>query len=240
MDLDEFSCEGLTVTGDGAVLTALLDRPGGNPLSMSICVALTRLLSSPPEGAHILIIAAAGQSFCIGRDRGASDPSGLVAESDILIHLNQALVDSRLVTIARVQGNAGGFGAGLAALCDVTIAQRSASFFFPESKIGLAPAIVLGWLPQLVGRRAAFWLTATSMPVAGEQLLRLDLVNELVDDEAGMDAAVARSVGELSARKPRVHAEIKAMLRDFEGLATDKVYAMAGSRLVVGAQRREG
>ena len=28
------------------------------------------------------------------------------------------------------------------------------------------------------------------------------------------------------------------MLRDFEGIPADKAYAMAGSRLVVGAQRK--
>lgn len=238
MHLQDYEKDGLTVTRDGAVLTARLERGEGNPVSMEICEALTELLNDPPEGAHILIFAAGGAAFCTGRDRGASDPAGLVRESGILIGLNEAIEASRLVTIARVQGDAAGFGAGMAALSDVTIATRSARFSFPEAKIGLAPAVVLAWLPRLVGRRAAFWMTATAQPLAGDELLRLGLVNQLVEDEAELDAAVAAAVAQLTAHKPRNHAEIKAMLRDFEGLSADKVNRMASSRLVVGVLRR--
>ncbi len=216
MHLQDYEKDGLTVTRDGAVLTARLERGEGNPVSMEICEALTELLNDPPEGAHILILAAGGAAFCTGRDRGASDPAGLVRESGILIGLNEAIEASRLVTIA----------------------TRSARFSFPEAKIGLAPAVVLAWLPRLVGRRAAFWMTATAQPLAGDELLRLGLVNQLVEDEAELDAAVAAAVAQLMAHKPRNHAEIKAMLRDFEGLSADKVNRMASSRLVVGVLRR--
>lgn len=238
MRMQDHGCEGLTVTREGSVLTARLDRPEGNPVSMSICETLTRLLTAPPEGAHILVLAAAGPAFCLGRDRGAGDPAGLARESDLLIGLNEALERSRLVTVARVQGDAAGFGAGLAALADVTIAVRGAAFSFPETGIGLAPAVVLSWLPRLVGRRAAFWMTATAQPVAGEDLLRLGLVNRLVEDEAGLDAAIAETVAILSSRKARNHAEIKAMLHDFEGIPAEKTNRMAASRLVLGVLRR--
>ncbi len=234
----DHACEGMAVTREGAVLTARIDRPEGNPVSMAICRSLTRLLLDPPEGAHVLVLASAGPAFCLGRDRGASDAAGLAAESEALIGLNQALERSRLVTVARVQGDAAGFGAGLAALCDVAVAVRGARLSFPEAKIGLAPAVVLGWLPRLVGRRMAFWLTATAEAVTGDDLVRLGFVNEVVADEAALDEAVARRVEALAARRPRVHADIKAMLRDFEGIPADKAYAMAGSRLVVGAQRK--
>lgn len=238
MDLQDRGCEGMTVTAQGPVLTARLDRPGGNPISPAICGALTRLLADPPSGAHVLLLKAVGPTFCMGRDRGASDPGGLLGEAESLIGLNQALETSRLVTLARVQGHAAGFGAGLAALCDVAVAVRSAQFSFPEARIPLAPAIVLAWLARTVGRRAAFWLTATGEPVEGDELVRLGLVNEVVEDEAALDEAVRRRVEALVARSPRVQGEIRLMLRDFESLPTDRAYAMAASRLVVGSLRR--
>lgn len=238
MASQDYGCEGLIVSQDGPVVTARLDRPNGNPMSMAVCGALAHLLGSPPEGAHVLVIAAAGPQFCMGRDRGASDSGGLMSEAEALIGLNQALERTSLVTVARVQGHAAGFGAGLAALCDVAVAVRRAQFSFPEARINLAPAVVLGWLPRIVGRRAAFWLTATAEPVEGDNLVDLGLVNEIVEDEAALDDAVRRRVETLVAVKPRVHAEIRAMLRDFEGVPSDKVYAMAGARLVVGSQRR--
>lgn len=238
MDVQDYGCEGLSVTAQGPVLTARLDRPGGNPVSMAICAALTRLLADPPAGAHVLVLSAAGPTFCMGRDRGASDPGGLMGEAEALIGLNQALERTRLVTVARVQGHAAGFGAGLAALCDVAVAVRAARFSFPEASIPLAPAIVLAWLPRMVGRRAAFWLAATGEPVEGDDLLRLDLVNEVVADEAALDAAVGRRVEAIVARSPRVQGEVRAMLRDFEALPADRAYAMAATRLVVGSLRR--
>lgn len=238
MDFQDFSCDGLSVTVDGAVISARLDRPGGNPISMAICASLTRLLSDPPAGAHVLVLSASGETFCMGRDRGASEPGGLVGEAEALIGLNQALDRSRLVTVARVHGDAAGFGAGLAALCDVAVAMRSAQFSFPEARIPLAPAIVLAWLAPVVGRRAAFWLTATGEAVAGDEVVRLGLVNEVVEDEAALDAAVARRVEALVARSPRVLAEVRSMLRDFDGLPIERAYAMAATRLVVGSLRR--
>lgn len=238
MDLPQFSCEGLTVRIDGPVVTATIERGEGNPISMEICGVLTRLLSAPPEGAHVLVLAAGGSAFCLGRDRGASDPGGLMREAEALIGLNQALERTRLATVARVQGDAAGFGAGLAALCDVAVAVRGAKFYFPEARISLAPSIVLAWLARTVGRRAAFWLTATGEAVEGEELVRLGFVNEVVQDEAELDAAVRRRVEALTAKNPRVHAEIRSMLRDFEGVPSEKAYAMAASRLVVGSLRR--
>lgn len=238
MELEQFSCEGLSVTAQGPVLRAHIDRGEGNPVSMAICRNLTRLLNDPPEAAHVLILSSGGTAFCTGRDRGAVDPAGLAEESEILIGLNEAIEGSRLVTIARVHGDAGGFGAGMAALSDVTIAVRGAKFFFPEAKIGLAPAVVLAWLPRLVGRRAAFWMTATAEAVSGDELVRLGLVNRLVSDAPELDAAIDETVAALTSKKKRNHAEIKAMLRDFEGIPSEKVNRMASSRLIVGALRR--
>ena len=238
MDLQDYECEGLSVVADGSVLTARFDRDGGNPISMAICAALTRLLRDPPTGAHVLVLTAAGPTFCLGRDRGASDAGGLIGEAEALIALNQSLDRTRLVTVARVQGDAAGFGAGLAALCDVAIAVRSARFSFPEARIPLAPAIVLAWLSRVVGRRTAFWLTATGEPVEGDDLVRLSLVNEVVEGEGALDAAVTRRVEALVGGSPRVQAEVRRMLRDFDGLTTDQAYAMAASRLVVGSLRR--
>jgi len=63
---------------------------------------------------------------------------------------------TRLVTVTEVRGDAAGFGVGVLAACDVAVAEAGARFFFPEVGIGLAPAVVLAWLPRVVGEREAF------------------------------------------------------------------------------------
>lgn len=232
------AAQGLSWDVDGAVLTATLDAPNGNLMTLDMCDALALLLRDPPDGIHVMVLRARGDDFCLGRERTAATPDDLPVEVRRLVAVNDALADTRLVTVARVHGDAGGFGVGVAALCDVAIATRAARLYFPEVNIDLAPALVLAWLPRMVGRREAFWLTATGESVAGDDAVRIGLLNEVVDDVGALDAAVERRVEALIRAKPRVHAEIRRMLRSVESLTPDQAYELASDRLVLGSMRR--
>ncbi|MGE2833242.1 enoyl-CoA hydratase/isomerase family protein [Mycobacterium sp. SMC-4] len=229
---------GLEVERDGAVLTVRLDSPDGNLMTMDMCDALAGILTAPPEGVHMLVLAGAGDSFCLGRERTAATPDDLPGEVRRLIAVNDALASTPLVTVARVHGDAAGFGVGLAALCDVAVATRAARLSFPEVRINLAPALVLAWLPAMVGRRAAFWLTASGAPVSGDEAVAIGLLNQVVDDVDALDAVISEKVGVLLAAQPRVHTEIRAMLRSVESLSESQAYELASDRLVLGSLRR--
>lgn len=230
--------QGLTFDREGAVLTARLDAAGGNLMTMDMCDALAAVLTNPPEGVHVLVLAAAGGQFCMGRVRTAATPDDLPEEVRRLVAVNEALASTTLVTVARVQGDAAGFGVGLAALCDVAVATRGARLTFPEVRINLAPALVLAWLPHMVGRRAAFWLTASGAPVSGDDAVRIGLLNEVVDDTDALDSAIADKVEALLAGEHRVHNEIRSMLRSVESLSEQQSYELARDRLVLGSLRR--
>ena len=135
---------------DGVIL-AELSRPPENLFSIELCDRLAALLDDPPEGAHVLRFRSTGDVFCLGRDRGGSTPAEVRAEAEALAGLTRSAQRTRLVTVAEVQGDAAGFGVGLVAAFDVSVAVRDASFRFPEVGIGLAPALVLAWLPRVVG-----------------------------------------------------------------------------------------
>ena len=232
-----------TVTGlefhrDGAVLTVRLDSADGNLMTMDMCDALAAVLTDPPEGVHVLVLSGAGEQFCMGRERTAATPDDLPNEVRRLVAVNEALASTPLVTVARVHGDAAGFGVGLAALCDVAVATRVAKLSFPEVRINLAPALVLAWLPHMVGRRAAFWLTASGAPVSGDEAVRIGLLNEVVDDVDALDAAVTGKVDALLAAQPRVHTDIRAMLRSVQSLSEGQRNELASDRLVLGSLRR--
>lgn len=230
--------EGLVAQHSGARMTVRLDSAQGNLMSLAMCDALAGVLREPPPGVHVLVIEAAGDAFCLGRERTAATPDDLPGEVRRLISVNEALLHTRLVTVARVHGDAAGFGVGLAALTDVAVATESARFGFPEVSIDLAPTLVLAWLARVVGRRQAFWLTATGERIAGDEAMRIGLVNEIVDDEAALDAAVERRVDALLNRSPRVHSEIRAMLRSAADLTEEQSYVLSADRLVLGSLRR--
>jgi enoyl-CoA hydratase/carnithine racemase len=231
--------EGLRITGpaDG-VLVAELDRPPENLLTVDLCRRLTGLLTEPPPGTHVLRLRATGAAFCLGRERAGSTPGELRAEARVLTRLHQAQRHSEVVTVAEVHGDAAGFGAGLVACCDVAIATADAGFSFPEVSIGLAPAVVLAWLPRLVGERTAFWLTATGERITAERAAGLGLVDAVVADERALRAEGDARVAALRAYHPRVHAEIKETLRLMAPMDADTALDASVDRLVVAAQRR--
>lgn len=232
------SGDGLDVTLDGAVVTVELHLPDGL-LPLAAADRLAALLREPPEGVHVLVLRSAGEAFCLGRERTAATAHELPGEVDSLVAVNDALSRSRLVSVAVVGGDAAGFGVGLAALCDVAVAADHVRLWFPEVGIGLAPTLVLAWLARVVGRRQAFWLTATGEAVDARRGVELDLLTEAVAADR-LEEVVRARVATLLARPPRVHAEIRDMLRVAASLTEQQAHELARDRLVVGSLRRGG
>jgi enoyl-CoA hydratase/carnithine racemase len=230
---------GLTISDpvDG-VVTVELDRPPANLFTVELCRQLVRLLDEPPAEAHVLRLRAAGDAFCMGREREGSTPAELREEVGVLVALTRALRRTRLVTVAEVQGDAAGFGVGVVAACNVAVAVEGARFSFPEVTIGLAPALVLAWLPRVVGEREAFWLTASGEAVPARRALELGLLNGVVATTDELTKEVDDRIGVLRSHSPRVHADIKDMLRLFAGASDDDVLDVSIDRLVVGSMRR--
>lgn len=230
---------GLTIYDpvEGVVLVEL-DRPPGNLFTVDLCRRLASLLEEPPDGAHVVRLRALGDAFCLGREREGVTPSELRGEAQVLVDLMRALRRTRLVTVVEVQGDAAGFGVGIVAACNVAVALDTALLSFPEVGIGLAPALVLAWLPRVVGEREAFWLTATGEAVTAARALELGLVNAVVASPDEMRKDVDGRIAALRSRRPRVHADIKDMMRMFAGVGDDAALDASIDRLVVGSMRR--
>jgi methylglutaconyl-CoA hydratase len=224
---------------DGVVV-AELDRGPDNLWSLADLRELVSVLEAPPEGAHVLRVRSVGEAFCLGRERGGTStaPGVVRGEAETLVAVTRAFRRTRLVTVAEVQGNAAGFGVGVLAACDVAVAVADARFSFPEVGIGLAPALVLAWLPRTIGERQAFWLTAMGEQIPAARALELGLLNAVVGSAEELRKDVDERVAQLRARNPRVHAEIKDMLRAFGAVGDDQALDMSIDRLVVGSLRR--
>lgn len=213
------------------VVTVRICRPPDNAFSTDMCHDLSELLMRPPHGAHLVVLEGSEGVFCRGRER-AADTKGAAATVDALRQVTQSLRDSSLVTIAKVNGDAAGFGVGLAALCDVAVASSRSRFWFPEITHGFAPSLVLSWLPRVVGRRQAFWLAATGSVLSAGEAEQLGLVN-VVTTSDNLDATTSSMVESLLSSPPRVHSDIKRDLRDFEQASAGTAGLMAIDRLLI-------
>jgi polyketide biosynthesis enoyl-CoA hydratase PksH len=86
--------------------------------------------------------------------------------------------------VTRGRVNAG--GVGLAAACDMVLADHSASFALSELLFGLFPACVLPFLIRRVGEQRAHYLTLSTQPVNAAQALAWGLVDGVEDQVDGL------------------------------------------------------
>jgi len=220
------------------VVVVEVDRPPGNLWTIELCQELTALLAAPPPGAHVLRLRSSGGVFCLGREREGTTAGALRDEASALVAVTRAFRRTRLVTVAEVHGDAAGFGVGVVCACDVAVAAATARFSFPEVGIGRAPALVLAWLPRVVGKREAFWLTATGEQISAARALQLGLLNAVTPTVEALRSEVDERVATLCRSSPRVHAEIRDLVRAMSPLGDDEALDMSVDRLVVGSLRR--
>jgi methylglutaconyl-CoA hydratase len=116
-------------------------------------------------------------------------------------------------TIAVVQGPAIGGGAGLATICDFTLAAPSAKFGYTEVRIGFVPALVSAFLALQIGDKRSRDLLLTGRLFDAVEAHRLGLVNELLDPDA-LDARVQSLAAELAANSPQSLAATKRLLAE--------------------------
>lgn len=129
--------------------------------------------------ARVLRIRARGKVFCTGRERAGQDVASVKAESARLIEFKRMLRVSPLISVAEVQGDAFGFGFGLAIVCDFVYVAETASLGFPEMKFGLAPAAIMAYLGEYALPRFAFPLVLFGDPITPAQAREIGLISQV-------------------------------------------------------------
>ncbi|MDR6376873.1 enoyl-CoA hydratase/isomerase family protein [Paraburkholderia strydomiana] len=183
-------------TGD--VLTFTLNRGDvGNEVSVAMFDAMSDALRSEAvqPKARVLRIRANGDVFCTGRERAGRDAVSIRTEVARLIELKRLVRNTSLISIAQVQGDALGFGFGLAILCDFTLVASSARLGFPEMRNGLPPAAIMAYLGGYALPKALFPMVLFGDPITPEAALQAGLVTRVCDRanlHAEADALAAR------------------------------------------------
>jgi enoyl-CoA hydratase/carnithine racemase len=184
----------LATSGDVATIT-LTDGDAGNLLDAA---DLDRLEDSIKHVQHadtpLLLIRQEGRDFCGGRAPGPMT----VAQREVLSSIVRRLRELTAVTVSVASGACTGFGVGLFAQADISVAASSASFQFPEVAKGHAPALVASWLFDYVPRKRALEWIMTGRRFDAQEAVAAGLATTVVPDgEAAARAAAL--VAELSA-----------------------------------------
>jgi 2-(1,2-epoxy-1,2-dihydrophenyl)acetyl-CoA isomerase len=175
--------------GDVAVIT--LNCPDRfNAIDAGLAAGTVDALDKAGGEARAVVLTGKGKAFCSGADlsqlmgdyeTGGPDLARLL--NDVFHPMVNALANSKVPTVAAVNGVAAGAGLGIALGCDMRIMAESAFLTSSFTAIGLVPdSGTTWWLPRHVGVSKAIELTMTNKRVNAEEARSLGLCVEVVPD----------------------------------------------------------
>jgi methylglutaconyl-CoA hydratase len=173
---------GLIIERAGDVVTFTLDDADhGNQVTGRMFDAMLAELQHQKShaAARVLRIRARGKVFCTGRERAGRDAEAIRSEAARIIEVKRLLRTSPLISVAEVQGDAFGFGFGLAILCDFALVAERACLGFPEMHSGLPPAAIMAYLGEYTLPRFAFPLVLLGDPISSDRALGIGLISQV-------------------------------------------------------------
>lgn len=220
---------------DHPVVRLFLDRPEArNALSRELIQELRAELEIVAKDVRVraVILGSRDKVFCAGAD--LREMKELLAgnkeqgreDTQSLRCLLEEVLDLPQVVIAAVNGAALGGGCGLVTACDLAVAARDATLGYPETRIGIVPALVAVLLSRLCRERVTRDLLLTGRVLSADEAKEVGLVNEVVEPEGLLRRAeeLARTV---AANSPGAISGTKRLLRQLRGLGFREAMELA-------------
>ena len=172
------------------VLRLILNRPAdGNALTLEMArevLATLRDAESDPD-VHVFTLTGEGRFFCAGGDvasmasyEPADRPAFLRSLADAAHDVALAMVRSRLLILAGVNGTAAGAGFGLVLNSDWVLASDRSSMRAAYSSMGLSPDTGVAYLlPRAVGHQRAIDLALHGRVLSGADAVDWAIANEV-------------------------------------------------------------
>ena len=201
---------GVSYSVSDAIARIALDRPPVNALSMETIravVAALRRAAADDNVRAVVVGSDVPRRFCAGLDLGLLLGKSGEQVRELLqalyVDLHDVQYDLGKPSIAAVGGAARGGGMTLAISCDVIVAAQSATFGYPEIKIGVLPAIHFAHLPRIAGRHRAFELLFSGRSFSAQEARDMGLVSRVVADEE-LAAATNALAANFAAKSPAI------------------------------------
>jgi enoyl-CoA hydratase/carnithine racemase len=194
--------------GDGVAIT-LAGGDTGNYLGTEELGILSSALGRAEEsGKRWVLLAQKGRDFCLGR----APEEGGEELREALIGFVQRMQALELITLAAADGGCAGFGVGLFALTDISVAANGCWFQFPEILHGPAPAIVASWLYDRVPYKQGLYWTMTGSKFDSGDAHRFGLASKVVP-AAELAGAAQEAIDVLESLSPDAVRNAKSAAR---------------------------
>jgi methylglutaconyl-CoA hydratase len=211
----------LATRREGAVEYLTLNRPDvRNAFNELLGEELTHWAETiaANDAVRVVVLDGAGKVFCAGADlawmakMASYTHEENVRDATAMAHLFFTLDRLPVPLIGRVHGAALGGGAGLAAVCDIVVADDQAVFGFTEVTLGIVPSVISPYVVAKIGVSAARELFLTGRRFSAARAREIGLVHAVVPAE-GLDARVTGYVQELLGAGPEAMATAKELIR---------------------------
>jgi len=205
-----------------------LQNPPLNVIDIAMMEELAEALVEIEARPDVLVIvfAGSGENFSAGVDVAAHTADrveAMLAKFHAVIHL---VVNSKKVSIAGVYGHCLGGGAELALVCDLGYTAESATWGFPEIKLGCYPPVAVTALAAVVGQKHAADLILTGRSITGAEAANIGLANRAVPGER-VEAALQESIQHFKNLSPAALAVTKKAMYAWDSIHFDKGLARA-------------
>ena len=205
-----------------------LRNPPLNVIDFAVMDELVQVISDIEARPDIsaILISGNGGSFSAGVDVAAHTLDKVEAMLSKFYAVIRALVNTKKVTIAAVNGHCLGGGAEFAMVCDLVYTTEDAQWGFPEIKLGCYPPVAVTALAALVGQKHAADLILTGRTISGSEAASIGLANRAVPKDQ-LEDVVEDALEHLSKLSPAALAITKKAIYAWDSIHFDKGLARA-------------
>ena len=194
-----------------------IDRPEkANSLTAELLSAIKSAFESAPQNSEIryVVLQGSGKHFCAGADlawmqeSASLDRTGNLKEAQRLSEMFQAIAECPLPTIALAKGRVYGGAVGLAAACDIALADPGTVFSLSEARLGIIPAVIAPHLLQRLSTGRVRELAITTRELSASDAMQ----DGLVDHVGELSTELEKQLEQLKKSSPSAIALMKKLL----------------------------
>jgi methylglutaconyl-CoA hydratase len=178
----------------GGLARITLNRPEKrNALSFEMIEELSRAIDAVREdtSTRVVLVTARGKAFCSGMDLSAvplDDPDQAGRFGTALAEVYGKLLMLPIPILCGVDGPVMGGGGGIALAADLIWVGPKALFAFPETRLGVVPALVSVVVRRRVSPLTLSGMATTGIPCDAVRSVRVGLADFLASDSATTEA----------------------------------------------------
>jgi len=216
----------LKITEEKNIALVSLNRPDvRNAFDPALIQKLTETFQSFAQRTDLraIVLSGEGKAFCAGADlnwmKSVVDFSLQQNEQDSqrLFEMFESIWNCPMPVVGLVHGAAFGGALGLMAACDYVIAEEKTQLCFSEVRIGIAPAVIAGFIMQKVSPGQVSHLMISGKVFQPKEILGSGLVHEIVG-EAHLAETLGKVIRLFQDAAPEAVRETKKLLRKLPAL----------------------